>query len=388
MNLSLRWWRAAGYCPAVCAALLLVVFLHASLAFAEDRPNAALEKIRARCLDILAQAATNENAFVRSAAARAAGESADPELKALLQKISADVYPTARLFSLQALEKISPDEARALALRLLGDSDMWVRGAALEMLGRLGGREIIPKLTPHLDADDLPVRLSAAAALVSLGERENLALIEDALKGSRANSRYQAIGYLGKIGNAEALKILQDKLTDPEDEIVYYSLKALGEKAPPGSYSQLLKLVHHRNPSVRAQAILVIGTRTGGKPLKGVEILCADSDPMVRVSAAVAAHRMHSDGCRGVLRAALLKDPDFGVRSTAARVLGEVDIEDRAGLLALAMRDANSRVRTAAVRAAGMMGGPEAFPILHAALDDPLEVVRTYAAGNLLRLLR
>jgi len=40
------------------------------------------------------------------------------------------------------------------------------------------------------------------------------------------------------------------------------------------------------------------------------------------------------------------------------------------------------------VRAAGMMGGPEAFPILHAALDDPLEVVRTYAAGNLLRLLR
>jgi len=35
-----------------------------------------------------------------------------------------------------------------------------------------------------------------------------------------------------------------------------------------------------------------------------------------------------------------------------------------------------------------MMGGAEAFPILVDLLQDSLEVVRAYAAGNLIHLLR
>ena len=53
----------------------------------------------------------------------------------------------------------------------------------------------------------------------------------------------------------------------------------------------------------------------------------------------------------------------------------------------MALGDNHSRVRTAAVRAVGMMGGPEAFPILVELLQDSLEVVRAYAAGNLIHLL-
>ncbi len=367
-------------------ALYAASLLHPGWAAAVERPDAALAKLRTRSLEILEAAAKNENAFIRSAAARAAGESKSAALIPLLKKTAADVYPTARLFSLQAMEKVSRDEARGLALGLMEDSDIWVRSSAIEMLGKLSGPEAIKLITPHLDAADPPERIAAAAALVRLGEKKNLALIEDALKGRRPGERYQALGHLGKIGSPEALALLVDRLADPEDETVYYSLKSLDGLAGPAMAPKLLKLVHHKNPSVRSQAILVIATMTGGRPFKGVEILCADRDAMVRVAAAVAARRMNSDGCPGVLEAAF-KDADFGVRSTAARVLGEVDIPGRAELIALAMRDGNSRVRTAAVRASGMMGGSQAFPLLLAALDDPLEVVRTYAAGNLIRLL-
>jgi len=376
---------AAG--RAICGlALFAASLVLPGWAAAVERPDAALDKLRARSLEILETAAGSENAFIRSAAARAAGESASAGLIPLLKKTAADVYPTARLFSLQAMEKVSRAEARELALGLMKDSDIWVRSSAIEMLGKLSGPEAIHLITPHLNAVDPPERIAAAAALVRLGEKSHLALIEDALTGRRFGERYQALGHLGKIGSPEALALIVDRLADPEDETVYYSLKSLDGRASPAMAPKLLKLVHHKNPSVRSQAMLVLATMTGGKPFKGVEILCADRDAMVRVAAAVAARRMNSDGCPGVLEAAF-QDADFGVRSTAARVLGEVDIPGRAELIALAMRDANSRVRTAAVRATGMMGGSQAFPILLAALDDPLEVVRTYAAGNLIRLL-
>ena len=52
-----------------------------------------------------------------------------------------------------------------------------------------------------------------------------------------------------------------------------------------------------------------------------------------------------------------------------------------------ALRDSHSRVRTAAVRGVGMMGGPEAFPLLVKMLEDGKEAIRAYAAGNLIRLL-
>ena len=63
-------------------------------------------------------------------------------------------------------------------------------------------------------------------------------------------------------------------------------------------------------------------------------------------------------------------------------------IRNRIALLSLALEDPNTRVRTAAVRAVGMMGGAEAFPMLFNMLDDPQEVIRAYAAGNMIKLLK
>ena len=70
-----------------------------------------------------------------------------------------------------------------------------------------------------------------------------------------------------------------------------------------------------------------------------------------------------------------------------ARVLGTTPIPQRLRILTAALRDAHSRVRTAADRGVGMMGGPEAFPLLVKMLEDPKEAIRAYAAGNLIRLL-
>lgn len=363
----------------------LLMFAGGSAVFAvESEPQAIISKIRAQCFTLLRDTMAHENSFVRSATVRAAGESGDPALVDLLKKGGGDIHPTTRLFALQALVKISGEDAYALAKTLVNDTDVWVQGGALEALADTGGGKSIPLIKPLLKAPDITVRLAAATSLYRLGEKDFLPVIIDTLKGADATLRYQAIGYLGKIGTAEVLPYLIQALDDPEDEIVFYGLQAIGDKGGVVPFARLRDLVRHKNPSVRYQAVLLMGYIPDSIPL--VKELCADGDGMVRLSAAVSLNRLGSDACRQVF-AESLKDPDFGIRSSAARILGTTPVADRARLLGLALRDPNSRVRTAAVRAVGMMGGADAFPLLVRMLDDSTEAIRAYAAGGLIKLM-
>ena len=128
--------------PILFPAGFVFIFFVASILFASlgmgqgstVNPTAAIDKIRERCLAILQKAYASEDAFIRSAAVRAAGESEDPALLTLLKKASKDFYATARLFALQGIEKISPAETLLVARSLLEDKDAWVRSAALELM--------------------------------------------------------------------------------------------------------------------------------------------------------------------------------------------------------------------------------------------------------------
>ena len=108
---------------------------------------------------------------------------------------------------------------------------------------------------------------------------------------------------------------------------------------------------------------------------------------MVRLSAAVALNKKGSDDCRDVFSEGI-KDADYGIRSTTARVLGDLEFQGKEKLLSIAIADENIRVRTSATRAVGMMGGAKAFPLLLSKLEDSQEVVRAYAAGNLIKLMK
>ena len=362
----------------------LFILLLPQAVFADSRPDGVVEKIRATSLSILLDVYNNERAFVRAAAARAAGESQDPALTAMLNKATEDVYPTARLFALQGLQKVSPVEALNAARRMTEDTDIWVRSAAVEILGDEGGPQVNDEIRTFLKSYDVPVRMAASSGLVKHGEGKYLEDVLEPLTHPIPDRRYQAIGYLGKIGTPEVLPHLQKLFDHAEPEMVFYSLKALEGKTTADMLPKLKELAKRENSSVRYAAALAMGN------LKEAEAdlipLCADKDGMVKLSAALALNRMGSRSCRIVFEE-LLAHPDYGVRSATARVLGEAKVPDRVRLLKTALKDKHSRVRTAAVRAVGMVGGPESFPILVELLQDSLEVVRAYAAGNLLHLL-
>ncbi len=231
------------------------------------------------------------------------------------------------------------------------------------------------------------VRLAAAYALVRLGKNEYVGELTGSVKGGNAVHRFQSISYLGKIGDEASMNLLKELLEEDAEQVLSAALKAIGEKADMELFRPLVKLTLHASPRVRRNAVLALGALPPNAATQQVKLFCTDPDPLVKLSAALSLHRLGSTECRQVFEA-LLDHKDYAVRASTARVLGNVDIPNRTRLLAQALGDANTRVRTAAVRSAGKMGGPEAFQLLIQMLDDPQEVIRAYAAGNLLKLMK
>lgn len=369
---------------------LIFIFSLVCGVFAGEEPvntGEVITKIRKRCYAILQQAMKSEEAFVRSGAARAVGESEDPGLIPLLEKGVKDFYPTTRQFALQGISNLSRSKAKTLGREQLEDSNVWVKSTALDLLADLNDTQSIEAIKPLLKAPDRMVRLAAAYALVRLGEGEYFDELLRAVKSGDTIHRFQAITYLGKVGDDASLHQLRDLLESDEEQVLSASLKSLGEKAEMESFRTLVKLSLHESPVVRRNAVLAMSYLPPTAVKKQVQVICTDSDPLVQLSAAVAMHRLKFSECNGTF-AELMEHKDFAVRASTARVLGKVDIPDRTRLLAQALGDSKVRVRTAAVRAAGQMGGPEAFQLLIQMLDDPQEVIRAYTAGNLLKLMK
>ena len=374
----------------LATSIIIMSIVHSSSGFgqhSEMKTVDTVNKIRERCMAILEKAFASEDAFIRSAAVRAAGESEDTTLLPMLKKGSMDFYPTARLFALQGIKRVSNDEALNLAKYLLADKNVWVKSAALAEIGNSKNQKTIPIIKPFLEDTDPMIRLAAAFALYRLGEKTYLSKITDSLTTGDVVNRYQAISYLGEIGSDEAIEHLVNLFDDERDEVTAYSLKAIGGNVKIEMLSNLKKLVLSPNPSVRHNALLLLGYLPATASLKTVKKYCNDEDSFVRLSSAISLHRLNSEACMGTLDS-LLGDRDFAIRSSAARVMGEITIPNRMKLLADMLGDPNSRVRTAAVRAVGMVGGAEAFYLLAQMLDDPKEAIRAYAAGNLLHLLK
>ena len=98
------------------------------------------------------------------------------------------------------------------------ERDDWVRGNAVEALGRLGLADALPllknALNPKLETDDW-VRRDASEALGRLGLPDALPLLKDALNPKLESSvpvRRNAAEALGRLGLPDALPLLNDAL--------------------------------------------------------------------------------------------------------------------------------------------------------------------------------
>ena len=249
-------------------------------------------------------------------------------------------------------------EARAerVALERLDDRNPEVRSAAAWMLGDAGSKRAVKPLLGHL-TDSLPqVRGVAAWALGEIGDRDAVPALLARLEDADAYVREAAVLALGRLRARDAVGRLAALRTDG----------AMG---------------------VRAVLTVTLGRLRGPEASRALgEMALGDPDGHTRGMAIDALHRADPAHARTVL-SRLLRDPDPGIRMSAARHLSEVVTPALIPALAAVLAtDGEPMVRAAAAAALGATGDPAALPALRRAQADSMFGVRVsanYALGAL-----
>jgi HEAT repeat protein len=135
--------------------------------------------------------------------------------------------------------------------------------------------------------------------------------------------------------------------------------------------------------AARARATLRLGDAGRGPAVESLKAALGDASGQVRDAAAVALARLgERDAAQFV---AALKDPDDGVRASAAHALGLIGRDGLDGLKKALASDESAPVRAEAAAALGAFSDAASGDLLAAALSDKSGRVRLSAARALAR---
>jgi HEAT repeat protein len=219
-------------------------------------------------------------------------------LRALLQDQSPEVRRTAA----ESLGKIGDRTALTAVLPLLHDPVPMVRATSAQALGRMASsadEAVIRGLSRALEDPTEEVRRLAAVAIGDIEpSARQLSTVADLLRGSDVHVRRAAVHALLALDTSQIVSWLLPVLDDPDAEVRQGAVAALGLSGDKRAEMALLKrLSGDPAPAVRAEAAYHLGE------LSGLDTVT-------------------------VLRAAVEKEPDRGVRRWMEAELKALRVSD------------------------------------------------------------
>lgn len=336
----------------------------------------------------------DENYFVRSAAIKTLGEMGDQILIPLIIPGLRDSAMFVRFFAVESLGQLGGLEALKLIMAAGKDRNGTVRTAVVKVLNDMGddrgteeqdGLHLGNLLAIFSDDADSAVRLFALAAMSKLGDKQAYAALLEGIEGLAADDLMVGVVALGRSRNSLSAKPLTRYIESSDQTLRMVAAEAMGEFFSPLFYEPLKKAIQDQDAAVRGAAATSLGKLGNRAIIPELEALTGDSNPTVRISAAEGLKRLGIE--KPEIYEAALKDPDYGVRHFAIGSLRKTWGSKAVPMFAFATKDSTQRVRLTAIRAIGALGEIERLPLLKAALKDPDQAARTYAAGNVVRLI-
>ncbi|MDB4909036.1 MAG: fold-4 domain protein [Gemmatimonadetes bacterium] len=275
----------------------------------------------------------------------------------------------------QAMDASAVD-AMVLALP---DADEGERRGILTVLGWCPAPGVNVALAQHLS--QAPLRETVAQALTGRGVPATEAVM-DAARDGDDDTRRIAANVLGRIGDARAVPLLVSMLDEEPDTIITAcgALGAIGDRA---GYLPLLEVLDHHDASVRQAAVSALNSIGHPDMEQAVVARLDDPSPRVRESAVrVAGYFGYASALPRLL--ALCEDGDEMGRRASVEHLG--NFEDEAAwdtIRRVLATDGSAGVRSAAARALGEPMSGNVDEALYAAGRDPNFWVRYYAARGL-----
>ena len=303
--------------------------------------------------------------------------------------------PNPRLRSRAAAElgELQAPEALPFLIQSLKDDvNTYVRSAAAESLGHIGGAEAVFPLMDALRDSSSFVRRATAIALGQLQAKEAQVALLQLLEDNNFYVRRAAINAIGKLGVPDLGKVLLPLLETDDQRIrrtVITSLRRLRTlEAVPRLVEILEEYLHSPSPRdlpVVKTLVIALG-----------ELQTQEVAPvLIRVlrgyvgarSLAAAALGQVGDHRAGPALVESLADPSTSLRLAALKSLGNLGYVEAAPDVRRLLSFVDPRVRRIAARAAGQLKDHEAFSILvFMAREDPSPLVRPAAVEALTSL--
>ncbi|HIE65796.1 MAG: HEAT repeat domain-containing protein [Nitrospira sp.] len=358
-------------------------------------PAMATPLLKEIAIGIIKLSLSHENLFVRSAAIKAVGEMGDLKLSALIIPGLKDSQTFVRFFAVESIGLLGGPDALKLFMAAGNDPDGMVRVGAVKAIddmaeennksGKQDGAALNQLLATFTDDGDITVQLFSLAAMAKWGDQEASQNMLKIIRGLTSNERFAGAAALGRSKKSEAVPLLVDFITDPEESLRMYAAEAMGDIASGDIYDPLVKALSDPASSVRAAAATSLGKLGDKRAIPHLSKLLKDTDAVTRVSVAEGLHYLGQERF-SIFRDAMTEE-DYAIRHFTIGSLRRTGGEKALRLLSMAMQDTAPRVRIATIRALGEIGGINVLPLLREGMKDPDLAVRTYAAGNVGRLL-
>ena len=293
-----------------------------------------------------------------------------------------------------ALQRINDARAVPALLTLSSSTGVYTPAFALRGLAAAKDRRVVPPAVAAATRPDGDVRLRAAAVR-ALGQVGGADVVQPLRKiisdpATPPNLALEAVNALAAAGGPQAYSVMLDLLTDPWPAIRAAAITGAAQLDPEGFLLVISTFDRDPDWSVRAALAGVLGSLPVDRATPALQELAADDDVRVRGPALESLAKIEVPDLTKRLFDAL-DAPDFVVRATAARLMGERKPQGGAPRLAAAYvraaeGDAAYAARAAALEALAKYGGEEALTTLRKALADRDWPVRIRAA-ELLREL-
>jgi len=291
-----------------------------------------------------------------------------------------------------AMGRIEDPRAQPALRQMLNGPGKYSAAFAARGLGVLKDPAAVEPLLAIVNAPEAPLEVvvSAVRALASIGDRRAVApLVKLASEAADPNVRLQAVAALGTLRGMDGLATVQDLLTDQWPAMRATALRAAASIDVENFVLVLSGMEPDPQWSVRSALAEVLGTLPPEVVLERARSMLQDEDRRVIPAVLTALVRLKAPDAAS-LALAQLKEPDFVVRATAARIVGELKpaggAEALREALTLAQGDAAIDARAAMLSAIAEYGGAPATATLKEALADKDWAVRVHAAGLLSRL--
>ena len=225
-----------------------------------------------------------------------------------------------------ALGRIEDKRAQPALLAMLKGPGKYSVAFAARGLGALKDPAAVEPLIALLNVPETPLEIvvSAVRALALIGDRRAVApLVRLATDAADPNIRLQAVTALGTLRAVEGQPVVQDLLTDSWPAMRAAALRAAAAIDPESFVLVLSGMEPDTQWTVRAALVDVLATMPPDVALERVRSMLQDEDRRVVPSVLTALARLKAPDA-AALALAQLKEPDFVVRSTAARIVGEL----------------------------------------------------------------